>query len=78
MQTKFPVVILDKNQNSLQIVNNFLQDIHFVENIKLYDNYNHALEEIKTSNPIVICDISDISTELEVFLREINNNCYIY
>jgi len=66
MQNLSTIFILDKNQNSREVIKSFVEGLEFVEDIKLFGNYTKGLEEIKqSSNPIVIMDISDESVELD-------------
>lgn len=54
------VFVLDKNENSREIIKSFIENLDFVEGVKLYDDYNKGYEDIKQSeNSIVILDISE-------------------
>lgn len=54
------VFVLDKNENSRDIIKSFIENLDFVEHIKLYDDFNQGYEAIKKAeNPIVILDISE-------------------
>ena len=55
------IFILDKNQNSREILKSYLQEFNFDCTIKLYSDYNYALDEIKKTSiaPIVFIDISE-------------------
>ncbi len=60
MQNLSTIFILDKNENSREILKSFMEGLEFVEEVKLFDDYKKGYEEIKqASNPIVVMDISD-------------------
>ena len=66
MQNFHTVYVFDKNKDSREIIKSYLQDVDFIKEVKLYDNFNKGCEEIKNeNNPIVILDISDISSSIE-------------
>ena len=58
MQNNLSVVVLDKNQNSREIIKSYLEEIDLVGDIKLYDDYTQGFEAVKEGNCIVIMDIS--------------------
>lgn len=58
MQNNLSVVVLDKNQNSREIIKSYLREIDLVGDIKLYDDYTQGFEAVKEGNCIVIMDIS--------------------
>lgn len=60
MQNLSTIFILDKNENSREILKSFMEGLEFVEEVKLFEDYKKGYEEIKqASNPIVVMDISD-------------------
>lgn len=49
-----------KNENSREIIKSFIENLDFVNEVKLYDDFTRGYEDIKQSeNPIVILDISE-------------------
>lgn len=60
------VIVLDSNENSREILKTYLEEISDCSDLKLFGDYNLALEEIKNSqnSPTVFADISDESDEL--------------
>ncbi len=60
MQNLSTIFILDKNENSREVLKSFTEGLEFVDEVKLFDDYKKGYEEIKqASNPIVVMDISD-------------------
>lgn len=60
------VFVLDKNENSREIIKSFIENLDFVNEVKLYDDFTRGYEDIKQSeNPIVILDISEDFAELD-------------
>lgn len=54
------VFVLDKNENSREIIKSFIENFDFVSEVKLYGDYNKGYEDIKLAeNPLVILDISE-------------------
>mgnify|MGYP000623000960 FL=1 len=54
------VFVLDKNENSREIIKSFIENLDFVNDVKLLDDFTRGYEDIKQSeNPIVILDISE-------------------
>ena len=54
------VFVLYKNENSREIIKSFIENLDFVNEVKLYDDFTRGYEDIKQSeNPIVILDISE-------------------
>ena len=54
------VFVLDKNENSREIIKSFIENLDFVNEVKLYDDFTRGYEDIKQSeNPIVILVISE-------------------
>lgn len=54
------VFVLDRNENSREIIKSFIENLDFVSEVKLYDDFTRGYEDIKQSeNPIVILDISE-------------------
>ena len=65
MQNNSTVFVLDKNEQSREIIKSFVSNLDFITEIKLYEDYNKGCEDIKqASNPIVIMDISEDMPEL--------------
>ena len=63
------IFILDQNQNSREILKSYLQEFNSDYEIKLYSDYNYALEEIKKTSvaPIIFIDINEnINTVKEI------------
>lgn len=60
MQNKPMVVVLDSNPNSREILASYINEMDFIQEVKLYSDYNQGLEEIKSleDDVIVILDIS--------------------
>ena len=76
MQNCPPVIVLDKNKNSREIIKAYLEQPGFVSSIMLYENYKEGFEQIKTLNgsAIVIMDISEKSKDVE----EVAENLKLY
>lgn len=54
------VFVLDKNENSREIIKSFIENLDFVSEVKLYDDFTRGYEDIKLAeNPVVILDISE-------------------
>lgn len=54
------VFVLDRNENSREIIKSFIENFDFVSEVKLYGDYNKGYEDIKLAeNPVVILDISE-------------------
>lgn len=54
------VFVLDKNENSREIIKSFIENLDFVSEVKLYDDFTRGYEDIKLAeNPLVILDISE-------------------
>lgn len=54
------VFVLDKNENSREIIKSFIENLDFVNEVKLYDDFTRGYEDIKLAeNPVVILDISE-------------------
>lgn len=54
------VFVLDRNENSREIIKSFIENLDFVSEVKLYGDYNKGYEDIKLAeNPLVILDISE-------------------
>lgn len=60
MQNKPMVVVLDSNPNSREILASYINEMDFIQEVKLYSDYNQGLEKIKSleDDVIVILDIS--------------------
>ncbi len=66
------VFILDKNEQSRNITQSFIEDLNFIESIKLYDDYEQGYEAIKNSqNAIVIIDITEKFSGLKEIIKKI-------
>lgn len=60
MQNSSKVFVLDRNKNSQEIIKSFIENSELVSEVHLYDDFQQGYEEIKkSSNPIVIMDISE-------------------
>lgn len=64
MQNYSEIVVLDKNENSREIIKSYLESVDFIGEIKLFDDFKSGLDEIKKSNPIVILDMSSDSEDV--------------
>lgn len=54
------VFVLDRNENSREIIKSFIENLDFVSEVKLYDDFTRGYEDIKLAeNPVVILDISE-------------------
>lgn len=54
------VFVLDRNENSREIIKSFIENLDFVSEVKLYDDFTRGYEDIKLAeNPLVILDISE-------------------
>lgn len=60
MQNNPSVLVLDKNENSREVIKAYLQECSFISDIKLFGNYTEGYEQLKqqSENCIVIMDIS--------------------
>ena len=67
MQNCPSIIILDKNQNSREIINSYLTEFGFGDNVLLFDDYKAGMEEVKKLNcdVIVIMDISEKGKEIQ-------------
>lgn len=67
MQNCPSIIILDKNQNSREIINSYLTEFGFGDNVLLFDDYKAGMEEVKKLNcdVIVIMDISEKGKEVQ-------------
>ena len=75
MQNLSTIFILDKNENSREIIKSFVEELDFVQGVKLYDDYQKGYEDIKEAEaPIVIMDISEEFSGL----KEIADNLKLY
>ena len=61
MQDNKHIFVLDKNQNSREIVKTYLAELGYIDNVHLYEDFCNAATELKGKSepPIVILDISD-------------------
>ena len=66
MQDNLSVVVLDKNDNSREVIKSYLKETPIITDIRLYSNFKEGFEDIKKSdnNTIVIADISDDTYEV--------------
>lgn len=72
MENNPSVFILDSNSNSRTILKSYLEDLNCCGEIKLYDDYRKALEDIEKNNgSIVFVDISENSNELMDIIQNI-------
>lgn len=67
MQNCPSIIVLDKNQNSREIINSYLTEFGFGDNVLLFDDYKAGIEEVKKLNcdVIVIMDISEKGKEVQ-------------
>lgn len=58
---KFATFILDKNENSREVLKSYLEELDFESDITTFENYKEALEKIKSAEKptVVFVDISD-------------------
>lgn len=58
---KFATFILDKNENSREVLKSYLEELSFESDITTFENYKEALEKIKSAEKptVVFVDISD-------------------
>lgn len=70
MQNNPSVLVLDKNENSREVIKAYLQECSFISDIKLFGDYAEGYEQLKqqAGNCIVIMDIS---SEQDDDIREI-------
>lgn len=76
MQDNLSVVVLDKNDNSREVIKSYLKEIPIITDIRLYRNFQEGFEDIKKSDnsTIVIVDISDDTDEV----RDTAENIKLY
>ena len=70
MQNNPTVFVLDKNANSREVMQGYLQSFEFISDIKLFENYYEGYEQIKQKGADSIV-IMDISSETDNDIREI-------
>lgn len=58
---KFATFILDKNENSREVLKSYLEELDFESDVTTFENYKEALEKIKSAEKptVVFVDISD-------------------
>ena len=56
------VFVLEKNLNSGEILNSYLEEFGF-KDIKIFQNYEEGCNEIKQKDAIVFADITDCSPQ---------------
>lgn len=63
MENSSTIYILDENQNSREVLKSYIEDLALGLNVKLYGDYEYALQEIKSESiaPIIFIDISTIN-----------------
>lgn len=73
MENKTTIYILDTNETSREIFKNYIEDFNLNCEIKLYQDYKEALENIKKQENsfIVFADISDISNKQYEVIEEL-------
>lgn len=73
MENLFSVFILDRNENSREILKLYIEELNFKAEIKSYDDYKKALEEIKSTEnkSIVFADISKNDNENDSIVEAI-------
>lgn len=76
MQNNLSVVVLDKNKNSREIIKAYLEELNFIKEICLFENYSQGFEKIKeqSGNVIVVMDCSEYSAEI----RNVAENLRLY
>ena len=73
MQNNLSVIVLDKNENSREVIKGYLQDIGFISDVKLFDDYSKGYEELKAAEDNCIV-LMDISSEEDQNVRNIAEN----
>ena len=65
MENNSVIYILDENQNSREILKSYIEELSLVMEIKLFNDYEYALQEIKSETvpPIVFIDITNINNK---------------
>ena len=65
MENNSVIYILDENQNSREILKSYIEELSLGMEIKLFNDYEYALQEIKseTVSPIVFIDITNINNK---------------
>ncbi len=72
MQNISTIFVLDKNEQSGEIIKSFTENLEFINEVKLYEDYQKGYEDIKqASNPIVIMDISEDIPDLHKIAENI-------
>ena len=63
MENCSAIYILDENQNSREILKSYIEGFGLNSEIKLYSDYEYAIQEIKseTTAPVIFIDISSIN-----------------
>ena len=63
MENYSSIIVLDNNQNSREVLKNYLEEIGFSSKIEFFEDYQEGFERIKNLEhpPVVIADISNIS-----------------
>ena len=65
MENNSVIYILDENQNSREILKSYIEELSLGMEIKLFNDYEYALQEIKSETvpPIVFIDITNINNK---------------
>ena len=65
MENNSVIYILDENQNSREILKSYIEELSLGMEIKLFNDYEYALQEIKseTVSPIVFIDTTNINNK---------------
>lgn len=73
MEKKFSVFILDKNENSREVLRLFIEELGFEGDVKAYDDYRQALEDIKISEyqQIVFADIEEKNNDFDAVVEAV-------
>ena len=73
MENFSTIYILDTNQNSREILKSYLEEFNWSGEIRLYADYNYAVEELKKTQgqPIIFIDISENNNDTNEALKTI-------
>lgn len=74
MNNDLPIIVLDSNENSRNIIKSYIEEFGYGENGFYLEDYNLGLEEIKKNcdkNPIVFIDISEMNSPILNILESI-------
>lgn len=73
MENSSVIYVLDENQNSREILKSYIDELNLGLEVKLYSDYEYALQEIKSEAvaPIIFIDISSIDKDTNEFIDSI-------